>query len=69
MTLTESQREVLKDDIQIMSFNLGQCTLIDNILSMNWQNTDELLMFIKVWKTKLNKDTDKVNAKYEGLKK
>tara|TARA_B110001454_G_C12633805_1_gene398140 strand:+ start:835 stop:1044 length:210 start_codon:yes stop_codon:yes gene_type:complete len=69
MTLTESQREVLKDDIQIMSFNLGQCTLIDNILSMNWQNTDELLMFIKVWKTKMDKETDEINARYEGLKK
>ena len=69
MTLTESQREVLKDDIQQMSFNLGQCTLIDNILSMNWQNTDELLMFIKVWKTKMDKETDEINARYEGLKK
>ena len=69
MTLTESQREVLKDDIQIMSFNLGQCTLIDNILSMNWQNADELLMFIKVWKTKMDKETDEINARYEGLKK
>ena len=69
MTLTESQREVLKDDIQIMSFNLGQCTLIDNILSMNWQNTDELLMFIKVWKTKMDRETDEINARDEGLRK
>jgi hypothetical protein len=64
MTLTQLQK-----DIQTMSFNLGQCSLIDNILSMNWKNTDELLMFIKVWKTKLDKETDKVNARYEELKK
>lgn len=69
MTLTESQREVLKDDIQEMSFNLGQITLIDNMLSSNWKTVDELLMFIKVWKTKLDKDTDKINSRYEGLKK
>ena len=69
MTLTESQREVLKDDIQEMSFNLGQITLIDNMLSSNWKTIDELLMFIKVWKTKLDKDTDKINSRYEGLKK
>ena len=69
MTLTESQREVLKDDIQEMSFNLGQVTLIDNMLSSNWKTIDELLMFIKVWKTKLDKDTDKINSRYEGLKK
>jgi hypothetical protein len=69
MTLTESQREVLKDDIQEMSFNLGQVTLIDNMLSSNWKTVDELLMFIKVWKTKLDKDTDKINSRYEGLKK
>jgi hypothetical protein len=43
--------------------------LIDNILSSNWKNTDELLMFIKVWKTKLDKETDEVNARYEELKK
>ena len=64
MTLTQ-----LEKDIQTMSFNLGQVTLIDNILSSNWQNADELLMFIKVWKTKLDKDTDKVNSRYEGLRK
>ena len=69
MTLTESQREVLKDDIQEMSFNLGQVTLIDNMLSSNWKTVDELLMFIKVWKTKLDKDTDKINSRNEGLKK
>ena len=64
MTLTQ-----LEKDIQTMSFNLGQVTLIDNILSSNWQNADELLMFIKVWKTTLDKETDKVNEKYEGLRK
>jgi hypothetical protein len=64
MTLTQLQK-----DIQTMSFNVGQVTLIDNILSSNWKNTDELLMFIKVWKTKLDKETDEVNARYEELKK
>ena len=59
----------LQKDIQEMSFNLGQVTLIDNILSETWENADELLMFIKVWKTKLDKDTDKINSRYEGLKK
>tara|TARA_R110000751_G_scaffold150740_1_gene255722 strand:+ start:471 stop:665 length:195 start_codon:yes stop_codon:yes gene_type:complete len=64
MTLTQ-----LEKDIQTMSFNLGQVTLIDNILSETWENADELLMFIKVWKTTLDKETDKVNEKYEGLRK
>jgi hypothetical protein len=69
MTLTQLQKEVLENDIQRMSFNLGQCTLIDNILSMNWHNADELLMFIKVWKTKMNEETDEITQKYEELKK
>ena len=64
MTLTQ-----LEKDIQTMSFNLGQATLIDNILSTNYKDLQELLMMLRVWQTKLDKETDKVNTKYEGLRK
>jgi hypothetical protein len=36
---------------------------------MNWHNADELLMFIKVWKTKMNEETDEITQKYEELQK
>ena len=64
MTLTQ-----LEKDIQIMSFNIGQSTLIDNVLSTNYKDLQELLMMLRVWQTKLDKETDKVNTKYEGLRK
>jgi hypothetical protein len=64
MTLTQVEK-----DIQIMSFNLGQSTLIDNVLSTNYKDLQELLMMLRVWQTKLDKETDKVNKKYEGLRK
>jgi hypothetical protein len=64
MTLTQLQK-----DVQTMSFNLGQCSLIDNVLSTNYKDLEELLMMLKVWKTKLDKETDEVNARYEELKK
>jgi len=64
MTLTQVEK-----DIQIMSFNIGQSTLIDNVLSTNYKDLQELLMMLRVWQTKLDKETDKVNTKYEGLRK
>jgi len=64
MTLTQVEK-----DIQIMSFNIGQSTLIDNVLSTNYKDLQELLMMLRVWQTKLDKETDKVNEKYEGMKK
>ena len=58
----------LQKDIQEMSFNLGQVTLINNMLDSNFETIDELLMFIKIWKTKLDQDTNKINSRYEELK-
>jgi len=63
MTLTQLQK-----DVQEMSFNLGQVTLINNMLDSNFETIDELLMFIKIWKTKLDQDTNKINSRYEELK-
>ena len=58
----------LQKDVQEMSFNLGQVTLINNMLDSNFETIDELLMFIKIWKTKLDQDTNKINSRYEELK-
>ena len=58
----------LQKDVQEMSFNLGQVTLINNMLDSNFETIDELLMFIKVWKIKLEEDTNKINSRYEELK-
>ena len=57
----------LQKDIQEMSFNLGQVTLINNMLDSNFETIDELLMFVNIWKTKLEQDTNKINSRYEEL--
>ena len=70
MTLTE-----LEKDIQTYSFNEGQKTLIGNVLSTNYKDLEELLMMLRAWNSKLEKDNDIIDKKYkagihiEGLKK
>ena len=63
MTLTQLQK-----DMQAYSFNEGQKTLIDNVLSTNYKDLKELLMMLKVWNSKLEKDNKVISTKYEGLK-
>jgi hypothetical protein len=63
MTLTQLQK-----DMQIYSFNEGQVALIDNLLSTNYKDIEELLMMLKVWNSKLEKDNKVISTKYEGLK-
>lgn len=60
MTLTE-----LEKDIQTLSFNYGQATLIENILSTNYKDLEELKMMLRAWLNKLDQDIDKLDEKYE----
>ena len=62
MTLTQLQK-----DMQAYSFNEGQKTLIDNVLSTNYKDLEELLMMLKVWNNKLEKDNEKIDKKYGDL--
>ena len=62
MTLTQLQK-----DIQIYSFNEGQVALIDNLLNTNYKDIKELLMMLKVWNNKLEKDNEKIGKKYGDL--
>jgi len=64
MTLTE-----LDKDIQTMTYNEGQIQLVRNIISTNYESLDELIIMLRAWSDKLQKETDKVNKKYEGLRK
>jgi hypothetical protein len=62
MTLTQLQK-----DMQAYSFNEGQKTLIDNVLSTNYKDLKELLMMLKVWNNKLEKDNEEIDKKYGDL--
>ena len=62
MTLTQLQK-----DMQSYSFNEGQKTLIDNVLSTNYKDLEELLMMLKVWNNKLEKDNEEIDKKYGDL--
>tara|TARA_R110000787_G_scaffold206292_1_gene316526 strand:- start:252 stop:446 length:195 start_codon:yes stop_codon:yes gene_type:complete len=63
MTLTKLQK-----DIQTYSFNEGMITLIDNILSTNYKDLEELKMMLGAWKLKTITEQNKMDTKYEGLK-
>ena len=65
MEKTKTQTQ-LQEDIQTMSFNMGQISLVDNILSEDFESVDELFMFIRVWKSKLDKDIEKMDLRYEA---
>ncbi len=58
MPLTDMQQ-----DIVTHAFNEGQLTLINNIQSSEWKDIEELLMMLRVWKSKLEKENAKILAK------
>jgi hypothetical protein len=57
----------LEKDMQTYSFNEGQKTLIGNVLSTNYKDIEELLMMLKVWNNKLEKDNEEIDKKYGDL--
>jgi hypothetical protein len=63
MTLTKLQK-----DIQTYSFNEGMITLIDNVLSEDYKDLEELKMVLGVWKLKTITEQSIMDTKYEGLK-
>ena len=50
-----------------MIYNEAEISLIDNILSSEFKNYMELVMILKTWKTKKEKENIKLNKKY-GVK-
>jgi len=54
-------------DIYTMIYNEAQINLIDNILSSEFKNYMELVMILKTWKTKAQKENTKLDKKYEVL--
>ena len=50
-----------------MLYNEGQINLIDNILSSEFKNYMELVMILKTWKTKAQKENTKLDKKYGVL--
>lgn len=62
MTLTKLQK-----DIQTYSFNEGMITLIENVLSEEYKDLEELKMMLGVWKVTKQTEQNKMNKKYEGL--
>jgi hypothetical protein len=64
MTLTKLQK-----DIQTYSFNEGMITLIENVLSEEYKDLEELKMMLGVWKVTKQTEQNKMNKKYEGLEK
>ena len=63
MTLTKLQK-----DIQKHAFNEGMITLIENVLSEEYKDLEELKMMLGVWKVTKQTEQNKMNKKYEGLK-
>ena len=53
MTLTQMDK-----DIQTYSFNEGMITLIENILSTNYEDLEELRMMLVEWKSKTISDNE-----------
>ena len=54
-------------DLCTMLYNEGQINLIDNILSSEFKNYMELVMILKTWKTKAQKENTKLDKKYGVL--
>ena len=57
----------IEKDITTMAFNSGQITLIENVQSTNYEDLEDLLLMLKVWKQKLEKDQSIIDKKY-GVK-
>ena len=58
MTLTKLQK-----DIQTYSFNEGMITLIENILSTNYEDLEELKMMLVAWKAKTICDNEVISKR------
>jgi len=56
----------IEKDITTMAFNSGQITLIENVQSTNYEDLEDLLLMLKVWKQKLQEDNKNLDSKYEG---
>ena len=57
----------IEKDITTLAFNHGQIALIENVQSTNYEDLDDLLLMLKVWKQKLEKDQSIIDKKY-GVK-
>jgi len=57
----------IEKDITTMAFNSGQITLIENVQSTNYEDLEDLLLMLKVWKQKLQEDNKILDSKY-GVK-
>jgi len=57
----------LEKDSLTFSFNSGQIALIENVQSTNYEDLEDLLLMLKVWKQKLEKDQSIIDKKY-GVK-
>ena len=55
----------VQNDIQILSFNYGQSVLIENILSTDYKDLEELKMMLRAWDNKLEQDIEDIDEKYE----
>jgi len=58
MTLTQMDK-----DIQTYSFNEGMITLIENILSTNYKDLEELRMMLVAWKAKTISDNEVISKR------
>jgi len=59
-------QQIEKDTIT-MAFNDGQISLIENVQSTNYEDLEDLLLMLKVWKQKLQEDNKILDSKY-GVK-
>ena len=57
-------QKAFEKDMREMLYHEGQIQLIRNVLSTNYDNLEELKMFLKVWSSKLEKDTDEINKRW-----
>ena len=54
----------LEKDITTFYFNSGQIALIENVQSTNYEDLEDLLLMLKVWKQKLEKENKNLDSKY-----
>ena len=60
-----TMKQIEKDTLT-MAFNDGQISLIENVQSTNYEDLKDLLLMLKVWSQKLEKDNKILDSKYEG---
>ena len=54
----------LEKDITTFYFNSGQIALIENVQNTNYEDLEDLLLMLKVWKQKLEKENKNLDSKY-----